>query len=224
MKGGTCYMNKRLTLSEAVDLIQPGNRIMVGGFLCCGSPDTLIDALVEKGVDQLTLIANDTGFADRGVGKMVSAKLFKEILASHIGTNKETGRQMMAGETKVTLIPQGTLVEQIRAGGHGLGGFLTSTGVGTEIQDGKQTLEINGKTYLLELPLRADAALIKADCADEYGNLVFRGAMRNFNPLMAAAADVTIAEVREIVPVGELDPNEVIVPGVFIDYLVEVPQ
>lgn len=215
-------MDKRLSLERAVELIKDGDRVMIGGFLCCGTPDALIDALIEKGVKNLTLYANDTGFADRGIGKMVVAKMFKAINATHIGTNKETGRQMLEGETEVNLIPQGTLAEQIRAGGFGLGGFLTPTGVGTEVEKGKTVMEINGKKYLLELPIRADVALIKADRADENGNLVFRGAMRNFNPLMAAAADLTIAEVRRIVPVGSLDPNDVIVPGAFVNYIVEV--
>lgn len=215
-------MDKRLSLERAVELVKDGDRVMIGGFLCCGTPDALIDALIEKGVKNLTLYANDTGFADRGIGKMVVAKMFKAINATHIGTNKETGRQMLEGETEVNLIPQGTLAEQIRAGGFGLGGFLTPTGVGTEVEKGKTVMEINGKKYLLELPIRADVALIKADRADENGNLVFRGAMRNFNPLMAAAADLTIAEVRRIVPVGSLDPNDVIVPGAFVNYIVEV--
>lgn len=217
-------MNKRLTLAEAVNKVKKGDRVMIGGFLCCGTPEALVDGLVEKGTGELTLIANDTGFADRGIGKMVVAKLFKTIYATHIGTNKETGRQMMAGETEVHLVPQGTLAEQIRAAGYGLGGILTPTGVGTEVEKGKKVMEIDGKKYLLELPIKADVALIKADLADEYGNLVFRGATRNFNVLMAAAADITIAQVRKIVPVGELDPNDVIVPGGFVNYIVEVAQ
>lgn len=215
-------MDKRLTLEKAVGLVKDGNRVMIGGFLCCGTPDALIDGLIAKGVKNLTLIANDTGFADRGIGKMVVAKMFSTIYATHIGTNKETGRQMLEGETVVNLVPQGTLAEQIRAGGYGLGGFLTPTGVGTEVEKGKQVMEVNGKKYLLELPIRADVALVKADRADENGNLVFRGAMRNFNPLMASAADLVIAEVRKIVPVGALDPNDVIVPGAFVNYIVEV--
>lgn len=215
-------MDKRLTPDKAAALVQDGDRIMVGGFMCCGTPDALIDALIQSGVRNLTLYCNDTGFVDRGIGKLVGAKLCSTIYATHIGTNKETGRQMLEGETVVHLVPQGTLAEQIRAGGSGLGGFLTPTGVGTAVQEGKQVMEINGKKYLLELPVRAEVALIKADKADENGNLVFRGSMRNFNPLMAAAADLTIAEVRKVVPVGELDPNDVIVPGAFVDYVVEV--
>lgn len=214
-------MDKRITLKEAVDMIKDGSVIMVGGFLACGTPDKLIDALVSKGVKDLTLICNDTGTPERGVGKLVATKQFKTIYATHIGTNKETGRQMMAGETEVHLIPQGTLAEQIRAAGYGLGGFLTATGVGTEVEKGKQVLEVDGKTYLLEKPLKADFALIYADVADTKGNLKYRGSTRNFNPVMAAAADVTIVEARKVVPVGEIDANDVVVPGAFVNYIVE---
>lgn len=214
-------MDKRITLKEAVDMIKDGSVIMVGGFLACGTPDKLIDALVSKGVKDLTLICNDTGTPERGVGKLVVTKQFKTIYATHIGTNKETGRQMMAGETEVHLIPQGTMAEQIRAAGYGLGGFLTATGVGTEVEKGKQVLEVDGKTYLLEKPLKADFALIYADVADTKGNLKYRGSTRNFNPVMAAAADVTIVEARKVVPVGEIDANDVVVPGAFVNYIVE---
>ncbi|NLD34814.1 MAG: CoA transferase subunit A [Clostridiales bacterium] len=214
-------MDKRITLKEAVDMIKDGSVIMVGGFLACGTPDKLIDALVSKGVKDLTLICNDTGTPERGVGKLVATKQFKTIYATHIGTNKETGRQMMAGETEVHLIPQGTMAEQIRAAGYGLGGFLTATGVGTEVEKGKQVLEVDGKTYLLEKPLKADFALIYADVADTKGNLKYRGSTRNFNPVMAAAADVTIVEARKVVPVGEIDANDVVVPGAFVNYIVE---
>lgn len=214
-------MDKRITLKEAVDMIKDGSVIMVGGFLACGTPDKLIDALVSKGVKDLTLICNDTGTPERGVGKLVVTKQFKTIYATHIGTNKETGRQMMAGETEVHLVPQGTLAEQIRAAGYGLGGFLTATGVGTEVEKGKQVLEVDGKTYLLEKPMKADFALVYADLADTKGNLVYRGSTRNFNPMMAAAADVTIVEARKVVPVGEIDANDVVVPGAFVNYIVE---
>ena len=194
--------------------------MMVGGFLACGSPVELIDGLVEKGVKNLTLICNDTATAATGVGKLVVKKQVKAVYTSHIGTNKESGRQMMAGALEVHLIPQGTLAERIRAGGFGLGGVLTKTGVGTEVEKGKLVIEVDGQDYLLEKAMRADIALVYADSADEKGNLVFRGSTRNFNPLMAAAADITIAEVREIVPVGTFDPNHVIVPGIFVKYLI----
>ena len=213
-------MSKRISLEQAVNLVQDGSTVMVGGFLACGSPVELIDGLVEKGVKNLTLICNDTATAATGVGKLVVKKQVKAVYTSHIGTNKESGRQMMAGELEVHLIPQGTLAERIRAGGFGLGGVLTETGVGTEVEKGKQVIEVDGQDYLLEKAMRADIALIYADSADEKGNLVFRGSTRNFNPLMAAAADITIAEIREIVPVGTFDPNHAIVPGIFVKYLI----
>ncbi len=214
-------MDKRISLDKAVDMVKDGSVVMVGGFMVCGTPDRLVDALVAKGVKNLTLICNDTGFPERGIGKMVAAKLCSTIIASHIGTNRETGRQMTEGETEVQLVPQGTLAERVRAAGYGLGGILTATGIGTEVEKGKQVLEVDGKRYLLEKPLKADIALIYADVADEKGNLSYRGSTRNFNPLMAAAADITIVEAQQLVPVGQLDPNQVMVPGAFVDYIVE---
>lgn len=213
-------MSKLISIEEAVNLVRDGDTVMVGGFLAVGSPHKLIDELVNKGVKDLTLICNDTSFIDHGVGKMVAAKMFKKIMTSHIGTNRETGRQMMAGETEVELIPQGTLIEQVRAGGFGLGGVLTKTGLGTEVAKGKQTVEVDGETYLLEKPLRANVALLFAEKADEKGNLTYRGATRNFNTYMGAAADIAIVETQEIVKVGDICPNEVVVPGVFVDHIV----
>lgn len=214
-------MNKLISLEDAVDLVRDGDTIMVGGFLSVGTPDRLIDALIAKGVKDLTLICNDSGFVDRGVGKMVVAKMFKKIMASHIGTNKETGRQMMKGETEVILVPQGTLIEQIRAGGFGLGGVLTQTGLGTEVEKDKQIVEVDGEKYLLEKPLRANVALLFAEKADERGNLTFHGATRNFNTYMGAAADISIVEVNEVVKIGEMCPDEVVVPGVFVTHIVD---
>lgn len=214
-------MSKLISLEEAVNLVQDGDTVMIGGFLSVGTPDRLIDALIAKGTKNLTLICNDTGFIDRGVGKMVVAKMFRKILTSHIGTNKETGRQMLAGEIEVVLIPQGTLIEQIRAGGFGLGGILTKTGLGTEVEKGKQIIEIDGENFLLEKPLRADIALLSADKADERGNLTFHGATQNFNTLMGAAAEVSIVEVNKVVKIGDLCPDEVVVPGVFVTYIVD---
>lgn len=214
-------MNKLISLEDAVDLVRDGDTIMVGGFLSVGTPDRLIDALIAKGVKDLTLICNDSGFVDRGVGKMVVAKMFKKIMASHIGTNKETGRQMMEGETEVILVPQGTLIEQIRAGGFGLGGVLTQTGLGTEVEKDKQIVEVDGEKYLLEKPLRANVALLFAEKADERGNLTFHGATRNFNTYMGAAADISIVEVNEVVKIGEMCPDEVVVPGVFVTHIVD---
>lgn len=213
-------MNKIVTIEEAISHVKDGSVIMVGGFLAGGSPEKLIDALVAKGVKDLTLICNDTAFVDKGVGKMVVAKMFKKVIVSHIGTNPETGRQMIANETEVDLVPQGTLAERIRSAGAGLGGFLTPTGVGTIVEEGKEKMVINGMEYLLELPLKADVALIYADKADKFGNLVYAGSKSNFNPLMATAADVTIAEVGEVVEIGEIKQIDVKTPGIFVTYIV----
>jgi len=213
-------VNKIISMEEAISHVKDGMTIMVGGFLGCGSPHRLIDALVEKGVKDLTLICNDSGFPDIGVGKLVVNKQIKKLIASHIGTNRETGNQMNAGEMEVVLVPQGTLAEQVRAGGSGLGGFLTPTGVGTVVEEGKEKIEIGGKTYLLELPLRADIALIAGETIDKFGNIVYEGATRNFNHLMATAADTVIVEVEKVVEVGELDPNHVVTPGIFVNYIV----
>ncbi|HEL1095241.1 TPA: CoA transferase subunit A [Streptococcus equi subsp. zooepidemicus] len=214
-------MNKRISMEEAVNLIKDGDTIMVGGFMTNGSPERLIDALVAKGVKHLTLICNDAGFPDKGVGKMVAQHQFQKIIASHIGLNKEAGRQMTAGETVIDLVPQGTLAERIRAGAYGLGGFLTPTGIGTLVEEGKQKLQVNDKDYLLELPLKADVVLIFADKADELGNLCYKGSENNFNQVMAANAEITIVEARDIVPVGAIEPIAVQTPGIFVNYLVE---
>lgn len=214
-------MNKIISINDAVNMLKDGDTVMIGGFLAVGTPNKLIDAIVEKGVKDLTLICNDSGFIDKGVGKMVVNKQFKKIIASHIGTNKETGRQMMAGETEVVLVPQGTLIEQVRAGGHGLGGVLTATGIGTEVEKGKDIVTVDGKQYLLEKPLKADVALIFGNKVDKYGNIHYHGSSRNFNNMMAAAAEITIVEAVEIVEIGELDPNSVHTPGVFVNYIVD---
>ncbi|MDY4762146.1 CoA transferase subunit A [Streptococcus thoraltensis] len=214
-------MKKRMSLAEAVSLVKDGDTIMVGGFMTNGSPERLIDALVEKGVKNLTLICNDAGFPDKGVGKMVAQHQFSKIIASHIGLNKEAGRQMTAGETVIDLVPQGTLAERIRSGAFGLGGFLTPTGIGTLVEEGKQKLHVDDKDYLLELPLKADVALIFADKADELGNLCYKGSENNFNQVMAANAAITIVEARDIVPVGDIEPIAVQTPSIFVDYLVE---
>ena len=214
-------MNKIISLDEAVAKINDGDTVMVGGFLGVGSPEKLIDALVAKGTRDLTLICNDTAFIDCGVGKMVVAKLFKKIIASHIGTNKETGRQMMAGETEVELVPQGTLIERVRAGGFGLGGILTKTGLGTEVAKGKQIVQVNGQDYLLEEPLHADVALLFAQKVDTEGNMSFHGATRNFNVYMGSAAAISIVEAGEVIRDGFMDPDQVVVPGIFVKYIVD---
>jgi len=208
-------------MQEAVDQIGDGSVIMFGGFMANGSAETIIDALVEKQVKDLTIICNDSGLVDKGVGKLIVAKQCKKLIASHIGLNKETGRQMTEGELEVDLVPQGTLAEQIRAGGYGLGGVLTRTGIGTLIEEGKQKVDVDGVTYLLEKPLRADFALIFGSIVDKNGNIAYRGSTNNFNHVMASAADVTIVEAVQLVEIGELDPNAVITPGVFVNYIVE---
>ncbi len=213
-------INKIISMKEAVDKVQDGMTVMVGGFLANGTPENLIDALVEKNVKNLTLICNDTGFPDKGVGKMVVNKQFKKMIASHVGTNPETANQMNSGETEVVLTPQGTLAEKVRCGGNGLGGFYTPTGIGTEAEIGKEKKVIDGKEYIFETPLRADVALLRASVVDKKGNMVFNKTMRNFNPLMATAADVVIVEADKIVEVGEIDPEQVMCSGIFVDYIV----
>lgn len=201
-------------------MVKDGMTVMVGGFLANGTPETIIDALVEKNVKNLTLICNDTGFPDKGVGKMVVNKQFKKIIASHVGTNPETANQMNSGETEVELTPQGTLAEKVRCGGNGLGGFYTPTGVGTEAAEGKELKVIEGKEYIFETPLKADVALLRASTADKKGNLIFKKTMKNFNPIMATAADLVIVEADKIVEVGEIDPEHVMCSGIFVDYIV----
>ena len=180
-------MAKIISAAEAAAKVQAGMTVMVGGFLGCGTPQSLVDQVLADGTKDLTLVCNDTAFPDSGVGKLVVSRQVKRVIVSHIGTNPETGRQMNANELAVDLVPQGTLAERIRSAGFGLGGILTPTGVGTPVEAGKQKLTIDGKDYLLELPIKADVALVKAYKADKAGNLVFRKAARNFNPLMASA-------------------------------------
>ena len=212
--------SKVVTLAEAMAKIHDGQTIMISGFVFAGTPEILIDGMVEKGVKNINLISNDTCNPDYGIGKLIVNKQIAKLTASHIGLNKETGRQMNAGELEVNLVPQGTLAERLRTAGAGLGGFLTPTGVGTIVEDGKQKINIDGKDYLLELPLRAEIALVKAYKADKSGNLTYRRAARNFNPLMAMAADFVIAAAEEIVEVGELDPELVFTPGIMVDMVV----
>ena len=214
-------MAKIISAAEAAAKVQAGMTVMVGGFLGCGTPQSLVDQVLADGTKDLTLVCNDTAFPDSGVGKLVVSRQFKRVIVSHIGTNPETGRQMNANELAVDLVPQGTLAERIRSAGFGLGGILTPTGVGTPVEAGKQKLTIDGKDYLLELPIKADVALVKAYKADKAGNLVFCKAARNFNPLMATAADLVIVEAQNIVEIGEIDPDEVMTPGIFVNYLVQ---
>lgn len=214
---------KLITLQNAADFFRDGMTIMVGGFMGVGTPPRLVEALLESGVRDLTLIANDTAFVDTGIGPLIVNGRVNKVIASHIGTNPETGRRMIAREMEVQLVPQGTLIEQIRCGGAGLGGFLTPTGVGTVVEDGKQTLTLDGKTWLLERPLRADLALIRAHRADPLGNLTYQLSARNFNPLIALAADITLVEPDELVETGDLLPDQIVTPGAVIDHIV-IPQ
>jgi len=213
-------MSKTIRAANAVEAIPQGSTLMIGGFMGVGSPVRLIDELVRQGKGDLTIIANDTARPGVAIGKLIVARLVRKIITSHIGTNPETQRQMLAGELEVELVPQGTLAERIRAGGHGLGGVLTPTGVGTTVEQGKRTLEIDGRIFLLEMPLRAEFALVNARCADHIGNLAYAMTARNFNPLIAMAADVIFAEPQEIVPVGVLAPDDVMTPAVLVDFLI----
>ncbi len=215
-------MMKTVTkVADAAAMIGEGAVLHIGGFMGVGSPHRLIKALAKRGVGGFTVIANDCGRPDHGIGKLVSAGLVKKAIVSHIGLNPEAQQKMIAGEMEIELVPQGTLVERIRAAGVGLGGVLTATGIGTEVEKGKQTIEVEGKRYLVEAPLRADFALIAAKAADYRGNLEYQLTAHNFNPIMALAADVVIAEAHEILPVGTIPPDAVKTPAVLVDYLLE---
>jgi acetate CoA/acetoacetate CoA-transferase alpha subunit len=209
-----------VSLEAAAGKIPNGASLMIGGFMGVGSPERLIDELVRQGKRDLTVIANDTALPGRGIGKLVDAHLVRRTVASHIGLNRETQRQMMAGTMAVDLVPQGTLIERIRAGGFGLGGVLTPTGVGTLAEEGKQRIEIKGKNYLLETALRADFALVNAFLADYSGNLYYALTARNFNPVIVMAADTTMVTADHIVPVGLIAPDHVVTPAPLVDYLI----
>jgi acetate CoA/acetoacetate CoA-transferase alpha subunit len=211
---------KTIAVEEAVALIPDGASIMVGGFLAVGSPLRVIDEILRQKKSGLTLLVNDTATPETGVGKLIGAKLVRKLIVSHIGLNPETQRQMLQGELDVELVPQGTLAERIRAGGHGLGGVLTQTGLGTPVEEGKHRVESNGRTYLLEIALRADFALVQAFLADYQGNLSYALTARNFNPVMAMAADAVIACADNIVPVGVISPDHIVTPAPLVDYLV----
>jgi len=210
-------VNKIISLEEVSSIFRNGMTIMAGGFMGVGTPQELVAAMLEANVKDITLIANDTAFVDAGIGPLIVNKRVKKVIASHIGTNPETGRQMISGEMEVELVPQGTLAERVRAGGSGLGGVLTPTGVGTIVEEGKEKITVDGREYLLEKPLRAEVALLKAYKADKAGNLIYHRSARNFNPLMALAADTVIVQVEQLVEVGEIDPDEVMTPGILVD-------
>ena len=213
-------MKKTIKVSDAVAGIPDGASLMIGGFMGVGTPPRLIDEIVRQGKRDLTVIANDTARPGVGIGKLIDAKLVARVVASHIGTNPVTQRQMLAGEIEVDLVPQGTLIERIRAGGYGLGGVLTPTGLGTIVEEGKQVVEVDGKRFLLEKPLTADFALINAKQADYFGNLTYALTARNFNPVMAMAARSVLAEAQSIVPVGVIPPDAVMTPAVLVKQLI----
>ncbi len=212
-------MKKQITLQEAADLVKDGMTVMFGGFLGVGSPVQITDALVEKGVKDLTIIANDTAYDQVAHGKLVANHQVKKAIVSHTGTNKETAAQKNAGTLEVEYVPQGTLAERIRAYGAGLGGVLTPTGMGTVIAEGKPVISVDGKDYLLEKPLKADIAFLRANIVDEEGNMVFLGTTNNFNPLMAMAADIVVVEAEKLVKAGEIAPEHVHTSGIFTTYI-----
>jgi len=211
---------RTVSLEDAAALVPEGASVMIGGFMSVGTPERLLDELLRQDKRDLTVIANDTAMPGRGIGKLVTARLLRKAIVSHIGLNPETQRQMLAGELEVELAPQGTLIERIRAGGHGLGGALTRTGLGTTAETGKQRIEIDGRTFLVEPALRADFALVQAFLADYDGNLSYALTARNFNPLIAMAADTVIVCADNIVPVGVIAPDHVVTPAPLVDYLV----
>ncbi|HFJ9285463.1 TPA: acetate CoA-transferase subunit alpha [Bacillus toyonensis] len=216
----TNTFNKLKEIEEVISLFHDDMTLMFGGFGGIGSPPTLIQAILEKGVTNLNLIGNDTGFPDVGIGRLVTNERVKSLVTSHIGSNPNAGRQLNEGRLQIEFSPQGTLAERIRAGGVGLGGVLVDVGVDTIVEDGKRAVEMNGKTYLVETALTAEVAIVYAKKADPFGNLVFDKSARNMNPHVAMAGDITIVEAEEIVPLGSLDPEEIVVPGVFVNYIV----
>ena len=213
-------MNKQVSAQEAISHIQDGMTILYGGFMGVGTPKILIDALVEQGTKELTVIGNDAATPGAGIGRLISNGQVKKLIASHIGLNPEVAQLMNAGKLQVELVPQGTLVERIRCGGAGIGGFLTQTGLGTEVQEHKQVIQVGTQQYLLELPIRADVAIIRGTVADTLGNVFYRATTKNLNPLAATAADLVIVAAQEIVDPGELDPEKVMTPCVYVNYVV----
>jgi 3-oxoacid CoA-transferase subunit A len=215
-------VNKVLaSAAAAVERIPDGATIMMGGFGLCGIPETLIAALQARGTQGLTVISNNAGVDDFGIGVLLRTRQVRKMIATYVGENKEFERQYLTGELEVELVPQGTFAERIRAGGAGIGGFFTPTGYGTLVSERKETRVIDGKPYVLESPLKADFAFVKAWKGDRLGNLVYRKTARNFNPVMATAAAVTIAEVEHLVEPGEIDPDQVVTPGIFVRYILE---
>lgn len=212
-------MRKVVEKEEVRHCFFDGMSMMVGGFMGCGTPEGLIDYVLELGIKDITLICTDTATVDRGTGRLIVAKRVKKLYASHIGLNPETGKQMHDGAIEVELVPQGTLVERIRAGGFGLGGILTPTGLGTIVEEGKEIIEVDGKRFLLEKPLKADVSLIRGSLTDCYGNTMYRGTSNNFNQMMATAGETVIVETEKLVPAGSLTKESITTPSIFVDYV-----
>lgn len=215
-------MKEIIKISDLKNHLFDGMSIMVGGFMAVGTPELLIDEIVRLNIKDITIICNDAGFVDKGVGKLIVNGQVKKLIASHIGLNPEAGRLMSEGKMECELVPQGTLAEQIRAGGAGLGGFLTPTGLGTTVEDGKEIITVDSKEYILELPIRADLALLYGTTVDKYGNTNFTKTTRNFNPIMATATDKVIVQARTMIDC--IDPDNVMTPHVFVDYIVKEEQ
>jgi acetate CoA/acetoacetate CoA-transferase alpha subunit len=214
-------LSKIVPVEQALQHVKDGTHLMYGGFGGIGSPPALIEGILQKGVTNLHVTGNDAGFPDIGIGRLISAGRVKSLTTTHIGSNPLAGKQMMEGKLEVTLYPQGILAEKIRAGGVGVAGILVDIGLGTIVEEGKQKVEMNGQSYLLEPAITAEVGIIYAKKADMYGNLIYDKTARNLNPIIAMAADITIAEVEEIVPIGEIDPETVVTPGIYVDYIVE---
>lgn len=213
-------MKKLVELNDIRDLFYDGMTLMSGGFMGCGAPEKIIDFLIGMSIKDISLVSTDTAVPEKGAGKLIVNGCVKKLTASHIGTNPETGRMMNEGLLDVTLIPQGTLAERIRAGGYGLGGILTHTGIGTVVEEGKQKISVDGREYLLELPLRADVAIIRGSVVDEAGNILYKGTTQNFNMVMAMAADKVVVEAESLVRIGGLGQEYVMTPGIVVDYIV----
>ena len=214
-------MNKIISFEEAVAKINDGMTIMIGGFLSVGTANNMVDRIVETDVKNLTIVCNDTAFADKGLGKLIANKQVDKVITSYIGANSASIEQMNNGELVVEFSPQGTLAERVRAGGAGLGGVLTPTGLGTVVAEGKDIITVDGKEFILEKPLRADVSLIGASMSDTHGNLTYRGTSQNFNPLMATAADIVIVEAENVVEIGTFKPEEVKTPSIYVDFIVK---
>lgn len=215
------YAMRKVVNSEKIrHCFFDGMTLMVGGFMGCGTPETLIDMVLDMGIKDITLICTDTATIHRGVGRLIVEKRIKKLFASHIGLNPETGKQMNEGTLDVELVPQGTLVERIRAGGFGLGGVLTPTGLGTIVAEGKSIIEVDGQEYLLEKPLKADVSLIRGSLTDCYGNTTYRGTSNNFNQMMATAGETVIVETEKLVPAGALNKESIATPSIFVDYII----